>query len=88
MRTARAKRTKTKPADAPEADVAFERHAEVRRELHALVGGWFHRTGQPHGVTHSRLRQHCGGPAAAQASAAQLQERIDTIRAWALKASG
>jgi superfamily II DNA or RNA helicase len=88
LRAARAKRTKARPARSPEADVAFERRAQLRRELHALVGGWFHRTGQPHGVTHSRLRQHCGGPAATQASAAQLQQRIDTIRAWALKASG
>ena len=90
LRTSRAKRAKVKAKDAvaPEADVAFAKRSELRRELHALVGGWHHRTGAPHGVTHSRLRQQCGGPPAAQASAAQLQERIDTIRAWALKASG
>jgi hypothetical protein len=52
------------------------------------VGAWHHRTGAPHGVTHSRLRAQCGGPAAAQASTAELQARIDAIRAWALKASG
>ena len=79
---------KDKDTAAPEADVAHEKRSELRRELHALVGGWHHRTGAPHGVTHNRLRQQCGGPPAAQASAAQLQERIDTIRAWALKASG
>lgn len=90
LRTSRAKRAKVKAkdAEAPEADVAFERRSELRRELHALVGAWHHRTGAPHGVTHSRLRSQCGGPPAAQASAAQLQERIDAIRAWALKASG
>ncbi|KRC66538.1 hypothetical protein ASE12_18240 [Aeromicrobium sp. Root236] len=90
LRTSRAKRAKAKSKDAsaPEADVAFEKRSELRRELHALVGAWHHRTGAPHGVTHSRLRQQCGGPPAAQASAAQLQERIDAIRAWALKASG
>jgi superfamily II DNA or RNA helicase len=90
LRTSRAKRAKAKAKDpeAPEADVAHEKRSELRRELHALVGGWHHRTGAPHGVTHNRLRQQCGGPPAAQASAAQLQERIDTIRAWALKASG
>jgi hypothetical protein len=90
LRTSRAKRAKAKAkdAEAPEADVAHEKRSELRRELHALVGGWHHRTGAPHGVTHNRLRQQCGGPPAAQASAAQLQERIDTIRAWALKASG
>jgi superfamily II DNA or RNA helicase len=90
LRTSRAKRAKVKSKDAaaPEADVAFERRSELRRELHALVGAWHHRTGAPHGVTHSRLRSQCGGPPAAQASGAQLQERIDAIRAWALKASG
>ncbi|WP_332662531.1 DEAD/DEAH box helicase, partial [Aeromicrobium sp.] len=90
LRTSRAKRAKAKSKDAaaPEADVAFERRSELRRELHALVGAWHHRTGAPHGVTHSRLRSQCGGPPAAQASATQLQERIDALRAWALKASG
>ncbi|MGA8987053.1 DEAD/DEAH box helicase [Aeromicrobium sp.] len=89
LRASRAKRARAKGASArPDADVAFEKRSELRRELHALVGAWHHRTGAPHGVTHNRLRQHCGGPAAAQASSAQLQERIDAIRAWALKASG
>ncbi|AXT85660.1 hypothetical protein C6I20_10960 [Aeromicrobium sp. A1-2] len=89
LRTSRAKRAKAKGADArPAADVAFEKRSELRRELHALVGAWHHRTGAPHGVTHNRLRSQCGGPAAAQASSAQLQERIDAIRTWALKASG
>ncbi len=60
----------------------------LRKELHALVGAWHHRTGTPHGVTHSRLRQQCGGPAATAASAVELQERIDALRTWALKASG
>jgi superfamily II DNA or RNA helicase len=89
LRTSRAKRAKAKGAAAvPDADVAFERRSELRRELHALVGAWHHRTGAPHGVTHNRLRQQCGGPAAAQASSDQLQQRIDTLRAWALRASG
>jgi superfamily II DNA or RNA helicase len=90
LRTSRAKRAKDKAKDAaaPAADVAYEKRSELRRELHGLVGAWHRRTGAPHGITHSRLRQQCGGPPAAHASAAQLQERIDTIRTWALKASG
>lgn len=88
LRKSRSKRAKAKPAGAPAADVAFERRGQLRRELHALVGAWFHRTGQPHGVTHSRLRQQCGGPAATQASSVELQERIDALRALALRASG
>lgn len=67
---------------------AFERSSELRRELNALVGAWHHRTGQPHGVTHNQLRSACGGPPSAQASAKQLQERIDKVRSWAVRASG
>ena len=88
LRKSRSKRAKAAPKGTPSADVAFERRAALRKELHALVGAWHHRTGTPHGVTHTRLRQQCGGPAATSASAAELQERIDALRAWALKASG
>lgn len=64
-----------------------EQLAVLRRELNGLVAAWHHRTGQPHGVTHTKLRQECGGPAAAAASAVQLQKRIDKLRDWATRAS-
>ena len=54
-----------------------EQLAVLRRELNGLVAAWFHRTGQPHGVTHAALRKECGGPAAAVATAEQLRARID-----------
>jgi superfamily II DNA or RNA helicase len=57
----------------------------LRKELNALVGAWHHRTGVPHGAVHTELRQACGGPPAAQATAEQLQARIDLIRQWALR---
>ena len=60
-----------------------EQLAVLRRELNALVAAWNHRTGQPHGVTHTELRSACGGPAAATATADQLRLRIDRIRDWA-----
>ena len=67
-----------------ERDVStHEQLAMLRRELNGLVAAWNHRTGQPHGVTHAALRKDCGGPAAAVATAAQLQARIDRIRSWA-----
>ena len=66
----------------------FARRDDLRRELHALVGAWHHRTGEPHGVIHNRLRQAAGGPPAPQASAEQLQKRIDLVRQWATRASG
>jgi hypothetical protein len=65
-----------------------ERLAVLRRELNGLVAAWHHRTGQPHGVTHAALRRDCGGPAAAIATAAQLQARIDRLREWATRKSG
>jgi len=57
----------------------------LRKQLNGLVGAWHHRTGLPHGAVHTELRQACGGPPAAQASAEQLQDRIDLIRSWALR---
>jgi hypothetical protein len=74
------------PAAAPE-PTTHEQLAVIRRELNGLVAAWFHRTGQPHGVTHAALRKECGGPAAAAASAVQLEKRIDKIREWATRGS-
>jgi superfamily II DNA or RNA helicase len=58
--------------------------AALRKELNGLVGAWSHRTGQPHGVIHNNLRQSCGGPPLPQATADQIQARIDQIRRWAI----
>ncbi|MEY9932337.1 superfamily II DNA or RNA helicase [Catenulispora sp. GP43] len=56
---------------------------ELRKELQGLVGAWHHKTGKPHGTIHGDLRRMCGGPAVAQATATQLQKRIDMVRRWA-----
>jgi superfamily II DNA or RNA helicase len=58
--------------------------ATLRKELNGLVGAWSHRTGQPHGVIHAELRRTCGGPQLPQATAEQIQTRIDMIRRWAI----
>ncbi|SDS24032.1 DEAD/DEAH box helicase [Jiangella sp. DSM 45060] len=76
-------------SDDPQSDggrdpAVFEQISMLRRELNGLVGAWHHRTGKPHGVIHTELRKSCGGPPAALATAAEIQERIDTIRAWAI----
>jgi superfamily II DNA or RNA helicase len=76
-------------AASAERDAAAHRAVPaLRKELNALVGAWHHRTGLPHGAVHAELRQACGGPPAAQATAEQLRARIDRIRAWALKRRG
>ncbi len=67
----------------PREVATHEQLAVMRRELNGLVAAWYHRTGQPHGVTHAALRKECGGPAAAAATADQLTKRIDLVRDWA-----
>lgn len=64
-----------------------EQLAMLRRELNSLVAAWHHRSSQPHGVIHARLRKECGGPAAAVASAEQLNTRIEAVRDWAVRRS-
>ena len=67
----------------PREKSAFERMAELRKELNGLVAAWHHRTSRPHGSIHAELRQLCGGPPTAQADEQQLRDRISVIRAWA-----
>jgi superfamily II DNA or RNA helicase len=57
--------------------------AAMRKELNGLIGAWHHRTGQAHGMIHADLRKACGGPPLPEATADQIQARIDTIRRWA-----
>jgi predicted NAD/FAD-binding protein len=59
-----------------------ERIHKLRKELNTLVSLHNHRTKKPHGVIHSELRAHCGGPPTAMATIEQLEERIATLRSW------
>ncbi|MEO5708595.1 MAG: DEAD/DEAH box helicase [Nocardioidaceae bacterium] len=79
------RRTRSTPEDVVRDVSTHEQLATLRRELNGLVAAWNHRTGQPHGVTHTALRKDCGGPAAAIATGEQLQARIDRVRDWAAK---
>ena len=65
----------TAPVDVP----LHERMSALRRELNAAVAAHHHRTNKPHGMIHAELRRLCGGPAAAQASEAQLRERLERV---------
>jgi len=71
----------------PGRPVAHQQLRDLRKELNGLVGAWHHRTNLPHGVIHARLREECGGPATAAASADELQSRIALIREWAISRS-
>lgn len=67
----------------PRTVTAYQVLQGLRKELNGLVGAWHHRTSRPHGAVHAELRAACGGPPSAQATALQLQDRIETMRRWA-----
>ena len=46
------------------------------------MSAWSRRSGTPHGVLHTRLRQHSGGGEVATASADQIEQRIAKVRNW------
>jgi superfamily II DNA or RNA helicase len=74
-RAARASLPDVDPGEVP----LHERMSALRRELNAAVAAHHHRTNKPHGMIHAELRRLCGGPAAAQATEAQLRERIERV---------
>jgi len=53
---------------------------EQRTLLNSLVGLYAKQSGESHGTVHTELRRTCGGPAVAQATVRQLQDRIDVLR--------
>ncbi len=78
-------RRRTPETESHREPTTHEHLAVMRRELNGLVAAWYHRTGQPHGITHATLRKECGGPAAAAANADQLTKRIELLREWATR---
>ncbi|MDX6201207.1 MAG: hypothetical protein QOF82_2375 [Frankiales bacterium] len=74
----KAARAAQPPAEAYDVPL-HERMSALRRELNAAVAAHHHRTNKPHGMIHAELRRLCGGPAAAQATEAQLRERLDRV---------
>jgi superfamily II DNA or RNA helicase len=79
----RRRRGTAEPEPPPRQLTTGERRLELRRQLNGLVGAHHHRTGLPHGKIHAELRRLCGGPASAQATIAQLEERIATLQTLA-----
>jgi superfamily II DNA or RNA helicase len=69
------------PSSAPPRELTSgERRIGLRRQLNGMVAAHHHRTGLPHGKIHAELRRICGGPASAQATIAQLEERIAALQ--------
>lgn len=73
---------RTKAQAAPSAVDDHRVVAELRKELNSLVRAWARRTGTPHGVVHTRLRERSGGGEVATASADHLRQRISQVRRW------
>ncbi|HEV2372176.1 MAG TPA: DEAD/DEAH box helicase [Streptosporangiaceae bacterium] len=69
----------TAPADAPD---TRETLADLRKKLNLLVRDYYHSSGKSHAAIHADLRRTCGGPPLAQATAAQVKDRIETLRRW------
>jgi len=81
----RARQSAQKGSSRRKADPELATHramAASRKELNSLVSAYARKSGAPHAVVHADLRQTCGGPALDQANAAQVGQRIETIRRW------
>ena len=68
------------PVTPAEATPLHRSLAEQRKLLNSLVGAYARQSGEPHAMVHAELRRTCGGPAVAQATVHQLQERINLLR--------
>jgi len=81
----RARQSAQKGSSRRKADPELATHramAASRKELNSLVSAYARKSGAPHAVVHADLRQTCGGPTLDQANAAQVGQRIETIRRW------
>jgi superfamily II DNA or RNA helicase len=80
------KRAETRRAAAPaeeerpEDKPLYRNLKEQRSVLNGLVSVRAKLSGEPHAHVHAELRRICGGPAVAQATVSQLQDRIDFLR--------
>ncbi|WP_442878549.1 DEAD/DEAH box helicase [Brachybacterium sp. J153] len=79
---ARRRRNGAEQAPVTPGVVDHRRLMDLRKELSSLVSAWSKKSGSPHGSVHNTLRSRSGGPAVAQASAEQIQARIDIVRGW------
>jgi superfamily II DNA or RNA helicase len=68
------------PEERPEDKPLYRTLKEQRSVLNGLVGMRARLSGEPHANIHAELRRTCGGPAVAQATVSQLQDRIDYLR--------
>lgn len=78
---ARHERTERKQKVLPEQSL-HRQMADKRKELNSLVAQYARVKGTPHSHVHAGLRRECGGPPLGQATSAQIDSRIRTIKKW------
>ncbi|MDO4717092.1 MAG: DEAD/DEAH box helicase [Propionibacteriaceae bacterium] len=78
-----ARRERQDRKDKAEPEVPLHRAlASKRKELNSLVSQYARIAGVPHSHVHADLRRQCGGPKLAQATQAQVDQRIEVARRW------
>ncbi|WP_136609731.1 DEAD/DEAH box helicase [Sinomonas albida] len=76
------RRKSTGPTSSPSGIPDHRRLMDLRNELAKNVSAWSARSGTPHGVVHTKLRELCGGPAVAQANEDQIRARLKKLQDW------
>lgn len=76
------RRKSTGPTSSPSGIPDHRRLMDLRNELAKNVSAWSARSGTPHGVVHTKLRELCGGPVVAQANEDQIRARLKKLQDW------
>ncbi|WIK58785.1 DEAD/DEAH box helicase [Actinotignum urinale] len=76
------KKSAMQRSTAPRTPDDIQRRRKARKELSQLVSAWAQRTGKPHALIHTELRNVCGGPEVPRASADDIEKRIARLRNW------
>ncbi len=83
LRSRRARESARRPARPEPAPAAQHDLPALRRELASCVSAYARASGASQASVHAQLRQACGGPETARASAAELGARLELVRRWA-----
>ena len=85
LKQRQAEQLRRQPRKQPAEDQSVVDHRqmkELRKKLSSSVSAWSARTGTPHGMIHNKLREISGGPAVAQATKEQIEQRLETLQGW------
>ena len=77
-------RSRGKGSGRAKPEVAVVDVPALRKELNDCVRAYARQSGSSQASVHSELRRACGGPEVPRASGAELRQRIERVRAWAI----